>query len=67
MDISKCNIYFGNYQIKTGYFGNNKFYEKKKNNELKILKMGSTIINNIYIAPVTTILTDTINLLKMEG
>lgn len=27
MDVSKCNIYLGNLKIKTGYFGQYKFYE----------------------------------------
>lgn len=30
MDINKCNIYFGNLKIKTGYFGQYKFYEDEK-------------------------------------
>lgn len=51
MDINKCNIYFGNLKIKTGYFGQYKFYEDSAKRELTLLSFGTGIANISYVAP----------------
>lgn len=50
MDINKCNIYFGNLKIKTGYFGQYKFYEDTREG-LYLLKLGPCITTTRVITP----------------
>ena len=66
MDINKCNIYFGNLKIKTGYFGQYKFYEDDVE-KLTLIKFGDAIYNGVYVAPKYSIIyADSLNLIKFD-
>lgn len=66
MDIDKCNIYFGNLKIKTGYFGQYKFYEDSAKRDLTLIKMGEVINNNYYIPPTISLINGgSVGLLEM--
>ena len=66
MDINKCNIYFGNLKIKTGYFGQYKFYEDDAKRELTLIKFGDAIYNGAYVAPKYTSIIETKSLNQIK-
>ena len=65
MDINKCNIYFGNLKIKTGYFGQYKFYDDNVE-KLTLLKFDDAIYNGVYVAPKYTNIIETKSLNQIK-
>lgn len=66
MDVSKCNIYFGNLKIKTGYFGQYKFYEDSKPNGLYFIQLVANSTTRV-ITPIKYNTTSELNMLKLGG